>query len=81
MKDFLKQQLKKGKEIIFDNERTFTDDFRSMECIFRNETKNTWANGFNISFNGKIFSFKTFDAFFKKFTQLKNDWNLELKKW
>ena len=81
MKDFLKQNLKERKEIIFYNERNFTDDFRSMKCTFRNETKNAWANGFNISFNGANYSFKTFDAFFKKFTQLKNDWNLELKSW
>ena len=81
MKDFLKQNLKKGKEIIFDNERTFTDGFLSMECTFRNEAKNAWANGFKISFNGANFSFKTFDAFFKKFEQLKTDFNLELKSW
>lgn len=81
MKDFLKQHLKEGKEIIFDNERTFTDDFRSMECTFRNETKNASANGFKISFNGANFRFKTFDAFFKKFEQLKTDFNLELKSW
>jgi hypothetical protein len=81
MKDFLKQNLKEGKEIIFDNEGTFTDDFRSMECSFRNETRNAWANGFKISFNGANFSFKTFDAFLKKFNQLKNDWSLELKSW
>jgi hypothetical protein len=73
----LKKQLKQGKELVFDNEKTFTDDFRSMECAF--ETKRSWANGFRISFNGAIFSFKTFGAFFKKFTQLKNDWNLEMK--
>lgn len=73
MKDFLKDNLKKGKEIIFDNERTFTDDFRSLECTF--------SNGFNIFFNGANFNFKTFDAFFKKFEQLKRDWNLELKSW
>ena len=81
MKDFLKQHLKEGKEIIFDNETTFTDDFRSMECTFRSEPLNSWANGFNIHFNGANFSFKTFDAFFKKFMQLKTDWNLELKSW
>ena len=81
MKNFLKQHLQEGKEIIFDNEKTFTDDFKSMECTFRNEAKNTWANGFKIEFNGALFSFKTFDAFFKKFTQLKTGWNLELKSW
>lgn len=81
MKEFLKRNLKNGNEIIFDNERTFIDKFFSMECSFRDETKNTWANGFKIIFNGANFSFKTFDAFFKKFNQLKADYNLELKSW
>jgi hypothetical protein len=81
MKDFLKQHLSQGKEIIFDNERTFTDDYRSMECTFRNEKRNAWANGYNISFIGSYYTYKTFHAFFKKFEQLKNDWNLELKSW
>jgi len=81
MKNFLKQHLKEGKEIIFDNERTFTYDFMSMECSLRNETKESWANGFKIRFNGANFSFKTFGAFFKKFNQLKEDYNLELKSW
>jgi hypothetical protein len=81
MKAFLKQHLKEGKKIIFNNEKTFTDDYRSMECTFNNESKNTWANGFIIEFNGIFFSFKTFNTFFKKFIQLKTDWNLELKSW
>lgn len=81
MENIIKQSLKDGKEIIFDNERTFTDDFRSAECSFRNDNKNTWANGFKISFNGALFSFKTFNAFFKKLEQLRSDFNLELKKW
>lgn len=85
MKQFLKQHLKEGKEIIFNNEKwcedTFSDDFRIAECTFRNENKNTWANGYKISFNGAYYSYKTFDAFLKKLTQLKKDWNLELKSW
>jgi len=81
MKKFLMNNLKQGKEVVFDNERTFTDDFRSMECTFNDDPKHTWANGFKISFNGAIFSFKTFNAFFKKFNQLKSDFNLELKSW
>ena len=81
MKEFLKHNLRQGKEIIFDNEKTFTEDYRSIECTFRNEKKNTWANGYNISFNGAYFTYKTFDAFFKKVNQLINDWNLELKSW
>lgn len=75
----IKNEIKKGKEIIFDNEMTFTDNFISMECNFKIDKKNNWANGFNIQFNGKLFSFKTFDAFFKKFSQLKKDFNLDLK--
>lgn len=81
MKEFLKNNLKEGKEITFYNESTFTDDFRSMELTFTNEPKNQWANGFHISFNGANFTYKTFNAFFKKFIQLKNYWNLELKSW
>ena len=79
MKKILKRQLSQGKEVVFDNERTFTDDYRSMECTFRNQIQNSWANGYNISFNGAYFTYKTFDAFFKKLEQLKNDFNLELK--
>jgi len=71
MKQFLKQNLKEGKEIIFDNETTFTDDFRSMECSLKKD--------FQIRFNGAFSTFKTFDAFFKKFEQIKQDWNLQLK--
>lgn len=81
MKEFLKFHLRLNphKEIVFDNERIFTDNFMSMECVFINDSKHTWLNGYKINFNGVVFSFKTFDAFFKKFTQLKNDWGLELK--
>lgn len=78
----LKQLLKDGQTIIFDNEQfceiTNSDDFRIAECSFRNETTNTWSNGFKIQFNGGLFSFKTFTAFDKKLSQLKNDFNLEL---
>ena len=78
----LKKLLKDGQTIIFDseqfNERTQTDDFRSAECSFRNEATNTWANGFEIRFNGAFFTFKTFNAFEKKLNQLKFDFNLEL---
>jgi hypothetical protein len=77
----LKQLLKDGQTIIFDSEqfceRNQTDDFRSAECSFRNETKNTWANGFKIRFNGAFFTFKTFNAFERKLNQLKADFNLE----
>ena len=78
----LKQLLKDGQTIIFDseqfNERAKTDDFRSAECSFRNEARNTWANGFQIRFNGAFFTYKTFNAFEKKLNQLKFDFNLEL---
>lgn len=78
-----KQLLKSGETIIFDNEKfceeTQSDDFRSAECSLRNETKNTWANGFKIDFNGGLHSFKTFKAFEKKLNQLIGDFNLTLK--
>jgi hypothetical protein len=78
----LKELLKQGQSIIFDNEqfneRMQTDDFRSGECTFRNETSNTWGNGFEIRFNGAFFTFKTFNAFEKKLNQLKSDFHLEL---
>jgi hypothetical protein len=77
----LKQLLKQGQTIIFDNtefcETNQSDDFRSAECGFRNENTNTWANGFEIRFNGAFFSFKTFNAFDKKLNQLKEDFNLK----
>lgn len=77
----LQQLLKQGQTIIFDSEqfcnRTSSDDFRIAECSFRNESTNTWANGFKIQFNGALFSFKTFNAFEKKLNQLKADFNLE----
>jgi hypothetical protein len=81
MKDFLKQNLKNGNEITFDNESTFTDTLHIMECRFIDDKRNSWRNGFKISFNGALFSFKTFNAFFKKFEQLKNDFDLQLKSW
>lgn len=80
--EMLEKLLRQGETITFDNElfceATESDDFRSAECSFRNETKNTWANGFQIMFNGKLFSFKTFIAFRKKLNQLQFDWNLEI---
>ena len=79
----MKKQLQQGEKIIFDNElfceENQRDDFRSAECSFRNENTHTWANGFEIRFNGKFFMFKTFKGFENKLNQLKLDWNLELK--
>ncbi len=78
----LKQLLTQGKTIIFDNDKFCNDteslDFRVAECGFRNEPKNTWANGFKIDFNGALFSFKTFSGFQNKLNQLTKDWNLIL---
>ena len=79
--DLLKDNFKNGKKATFTNQITSPDDLRIMTCSFRDEPTNTWANGFNIEFNGANFSFKTFKAFFKKFNQLKSDWNLELHSW
>ncbi len=78
----LKQLLRSGKTVVFDNERTFEDDFRSAECTFRDEPTHTWANGFQIEFNGFIVVHSTrFDVFERKLEQLKKGWNLELKSW
>ncbi len=78
----LKELLKSGKVVVFDNERTFTDDFRSAECSFIDEAVNAWGNGFKIEFNGAIVVSSTrFDVFERKLNQLKEDWNLELKSW
>lgn len=77
----LNQLLRSGKEVIFDNERTFKDDFRSANCTFRDEPVNAWANGFIIDFNGERSTFRRFDEFERKLEQLKSDWNLELKSW
>lgn len=79
----LKELLKKGETIIFDSsefcERNQRDDFRSAECTFRNEIQHSWANGFEIRFNGNFFTFKTFKGFENKINKLILDWNLELK--
>lgn len=77
----LKELLRSGKEVSFDNERTFKDDFRSAICSFRDEPVNAWANGFNIDFNGKRFTFRRFDEFKRELERLKNEWGLELKSW
>jgi hypothetical protein len=78
----LKELLKKNQTIIFDNDRFCTenkcDDFRIAQCSFRNDSRNDFANGFKINFNGALFSFKRFDNFERKLNKLKQDWNLEL---
>jgi hypothetical protein len=78
----LKQLLKSGKVVVFDNETTFINGFRSAECSFRDEPVNAWANGFKIEFNGAVVVSSTrFDVFERKLEQLKKDWNLQLKSW
>lgn len=78
----LEKTLRIGEVVILDNDNfcliNESDDFRQVECSFRNEVRNTWANGFKIEFNGGLFSFKTFRAFEKKLNQLIKDCNLEL---
>jgi len=78
----LKELLKQGQTVIFDNDRFCTenesDNFRVAECGFRNETKNTWANGFKIQFNGALLTFKTFKSFENRLNELKRCWSLEL---
>ena len=45
---------------------------------FRNESRNTWANGFSIEFNGKnIHHSKTFKSFENRLNKLINKWDLE----
>jgi len=78
----LEKTLKIGEVVIFDNDNfcliNESDDFRQAECSFRNEVRNSWANGFKIQFNDALFSFKTFKAFEKKLNQIIKDWSLEL---
>lgn len=78
----LKDRLKQGEIIIFDNgllcEQSQSDDFRSAELSFYKNNKHQWANGFKILFNGQPLSFKTFKAFENKLNQLTTDFNLEL---
>ncbi len=82
----LKQLLKCGKTVVFDNEifceKNQLDNFRVAECSFRDEPVNAWANGFKIEFNGAVVVSSTrFDVFERKLEQLKKDWNLQLKSW
>ena len=74
MENFIRENLNKGAKITMSNESTFTTTMWVMEC---SKSKKT----FWLDFNGRLFSFKTFDAFFKKFNQLKKDFSLELKSW
>ena len=76
--DNLKKILKSGATVIFNNEKTAQDNFITLECTYKNEALNSWANGFKIDYDRGYFSYKTFNAFYKKFEQLKNNFNLEL---
>lgn len=78
LKYFIKTEFKKGNLITFNNENTNFQNLYILELSFRNEAKNSWANGFNISFNGMFLTFKTFDSFFKKVNKLIQDFNLKL---
>lgn len=81
MKALLKESIKHGKTVVFDNETTYTDTYLRMEVFFVKDCLNQWVNGYRIEFNGKSFIYKTFTAFFKKVSQLKNDFSLQLKSW
>lgn len=79
------EQLKKilidGQTVVFDNGKfcaeTQSDDFRMAECTFRSGGKVSLLDGFQIRFNGAIFLYKTFVAFEKKLSKLKQDFSLE----
>ena len=68
----LKARLKE-EEITLSNEN---NDVAILK--FRNESNNTWANGFSIEFNCKIIhSSKTFKSFENRLNILIEKWNLE----
>ena len=76
----LKERLKQGETIIFNNELFCTenqsDDFREAYLEFINKDKYNWVNGYKIYFNGGYYSYKTFTSFKRKLDQLINDFNL-----
>ncbi len=78
----LKQLLIAGETITFDSEKfcaeTYSDDLRVAECSFISQSKTSLLDGFQIMFSGKLFIFKTFGAFEKKLSKLKQDFSLEL---
>lgn len=73
----LKDRLKKGETIIFDNEmfceENKSDDFRSAECDYYQYNK---SFNFLIKFNGAFYNYKTFQGFQNKLNQLISDFNL-----
>jgi hypothetical protein len=78
----LKQLLMEGETITFDSEKlcaeTFSDDLRVAECSYITQSKTSILDGFQIMFSGKLFIFKTFVAFEKKLSKLKEQYSLEL---
>lgn len=64
----LKELLIEGNEVIFEN----FDEYIAAECKFIKGEKNP----FQIIFNGKLLTFKTFKTFNKKLKQLIIDFNL-----
>lgn len=81
MDELIKNSLNTNNKVVFNNETTYEESFYKMTLSKVIDSRNSWANGFYIEFNGKIYSFKTFLAFYKKVVQLKKDYNLELKSW
>ena len=70
--DNLKARLKE-EEIVLSN---LNNDLAILKL--RNESGNTWANGFSIEFNGKnIHHSKTFKSFENRLNKLINKWDLE----
>lgn len=66
----MKKDLKEGKEFIFTMPEDY-DDRRSAECTYS-------KSKFNIWFNGKLFTYKTFQGFHNKLAQLIKDWRLNI---
>lgn len=74
----LKERLKAGEVVSFDNSKANPDDHRTAECSFRDSSSNIWANGFKIDFNGELLiSTKCFKTFNRRLDKLKEKWNLE----
>lgn len=79
----LKELLRSGRVVIFDNERSFAlGNFKRAECSFRDKPINPWNNGYKLELNGEILIHDTrFDIFVNKLEELKRTWNLEVKSW
>jgi len=77
MEEFLKRHFKHDKTVVFDNEDQHVD----MHCRYLKNGINSWTNGYKIEFNGALYTYKTFKAFYRKFNQLKTEYSLQLKSW